>query len=334
MPTPNQQNEEKLEQDPNLIEGDELIIETEDDTPEQDRGRKPLAHDALSVDDEAIMQSKSVQKRIGELKHAAHDERRAREAAQRERDEAIRVAKVAADEARELKRKLQYGEHNYAKTTKDKAELALQSAKAAYRAAYDAGDPDALADAAEKLAAATHDAQEAGAWVASAQQSAEKALQEEKADLDSAPSRQAKPAPRAPQPDEAALNWVQENEWYGQDPEMTSLAYGVHEKLVKQGIHPVRDADKYYSEIDAQMRKRFPEYEWNDTGSEDSGNAKPAKAVTKPSTVAPVARSQSSGGASGGKQRVKLTRTQIELAQKLGITPEQYAIELLKTQGE
>lgn len=339
MHTQNQQEEDLNKNDPNVIEGDQFVIEVDDDTPEPDRGRKPLQHDALSVDDEALMQSKSVQKRIGELKHAAHDERRAREAAQRERDEAVRVAKQAADELREARRKLQFGEHNFAKTTKEKAELALAKAKTDYREAYNTGDPDEIAEAAEALARATHEAQEAGAWVATSQQTAERALQEEKDDLDSAASRQAKPAVQAPQPDEAALNWVQDNPWYGKNEEMTALAYGVHERLVKQGVHPVRDADKYYEEIDKTMRRRFPEYEWDDglTGSEDEGErtVKPATKPTqaKTSAVAPVVRSQSSGGAGGGKQRVKLTKTQVALAERLGITPEQYAAELLK-QGE
>lgn len=336
MPTQNEHNEE-LKDDDNIIEGDELIISVEDDTPPEDRGRKPLAHDALSVDDEAIMASKAVQKRIGELRHAAHDERRAREAALRERDEAIRVAKQAADEARELKRKLQYGEHNFAKTNKDKAELSLKTARANYRSAYESGDPDQVAEAAEELARATHEAQEAGAWVANTQQTAEQALQEEQDEVHSAPSRQVTPTRQAPKPDAAAVEWAQSNDWYGKDPEMTSLAYGVHEKLVKQGIHPVRDAEEYYSEIDKAMRRRFPEYEWanKDTGSDSDDEtvtaAKPA--AKKTSTVAPVARSSSSGGAGGEKRRVKLTTTQVALAKKLGITPEQYAAELLK-QGD
>lgn len=339
MPNPNQQNEKDDDDDLNVIEGEAFEILVEDDTPPEDRGRKPLAHDALSVDDEALLQSQAVKKRIGELRHAAHDERRAREEAQRERDEAVRVAKLAAEEARDLKRKLQFGEHNFAKTTKEKAELSLNKARADYRSAYEEGDPDKVAEAAEALAKATHEAQEAGAWVANAQHNAEQALHDEKDEVESAPSRQVTTARQAPKPDEAAVNWAKANDWYGKDPEMTSLAYGVHERLVKQGIHPVRDAEDYYGEIDKAMRRRFPEYEWanKDTGSEsdDVDVVKPAKPAAKSSTVAPVARSSSSGGNSpGDKRRVKLTKTQVALAEKLGITPEQYAAELLKSQGE
>ena len=121
-------------------------------------------------------------------------------------------------------------------------------------------------------------------------------------------------------PDAKALAWQQKNTWFGQDEEMTSLAFGTHEKLVKSGISP--SSDEYYRRIDDTMHKRFPEYFGDATLDEE----KPAER-TKPSTVvAPATRSTA-------PKKVRLTKTQVALAKKFGLTPEQYARETLKLEN-
>lgn len=332
MTTKNEEQENLDSANENDIDGEGLVVEVDviDDTPIEDRGRKPLKHDALATnDDDAIAQSEAVKKRIGELRHAAHDERRRREAAERQLEEATRVASLSYREAKELKKKLTYGEANYATKMQESASLKVKAARDEYRAAYETGDPDALADANVKLGQAIQEEREAAGWVSSAQQTATSALQEEKDDVESRKSHQPQQQQR-PEPDVRAKEWAESNSsWYGTDPEMTALAYGVHEKLVKSGVHPVRDADKYYSEINATMRRRFPEYEWDDGDDGGTTVQSPAKQkpAGKPSSVAPVARSSSSGGQ---PLRIKLTASQVALAEKLGITKEQYAAELHK----
>jgi hypothetical protein len=121
-------------------------------------------------------------------------------------------------------------------------------------------------------------------------------------------------------PDNKALAWQEKNEWFGQDEEMTSLALGLHEKLVRSGISP--SSDEYYRRIDSTMQKRFPENFGDATLDEE----KPAER-TKPSTVvAPATRSTA-------PKKVRLTKTQVALAKKFGLTPEQYARETLKLEN-
>ncbi len=119
---------------------------------------------------------------------------------------------------------------------------------------------------------------------------------------------------KRPQSDAKAEKWRESNTWFGQDEEMTSLALGVHEKLVKENGMAYATTDEYYKRIDATMRKRFPE-NFNDEVEVET---------RKPSNVvAPATRSTSS-------KKVKLKTSQINLAKKLGLTPEQYAQELIK----
>jgi hypothetical protein len=309
------------------LEGaDELEIVVEDDTPLADRGRKPLEKDALAIDDEAEKYSEGVKKRLGELRHQAHDERRRKEEAQRERDEAVNFAKTALQKARELEKKLIYGEASYSGEVAEKAKLAMAAAKDKHSRAFEAGDAIAMAEAVAELAAAAQQEAEAKRWNTVSRQKAENALQQDDDEVDSRISQQ-KPALRPITPDAQATEWAQKNAWFGNEPDMTALVYGVHERLVKAGVHPVKDAEQYYSTIDAEMRRRFPEYEWQD----ESDGGKPPKTPSsgKPKitpAVAPVTRTPSSTG----KGKVVLTQTQVKMAQKFGLTLEQYAREIVK----
>ena len=124
---------------------------------------------------------------------------------------------------------------------------------------------------------------------------------------------------KAPGPDSRATEWQEQNQWFGKDEEMTSLALGVHEKLVRNGLSPT--SDEYYRRIDETMQKRFPE-NFGDTSLEPD---RPAQ--RKPSNVvAPATRSTA-------PKKVRLTKTQIALAKKFKLTPEQYARELVKSEN-
>jgi len=108
--------------------------------------------------------SDAVKKRLGALKHQYHDERRSRESAERERDEAVRVAQTAYQRTKALEQQLTYGEASYAGEVQDKAVLSVASAKEKYRKAFDAGDPEKLAEAAGELAEASLAAANAKQW--------------------------------------------------------------------------------------------------------------------------------------------------------------------------
>lgn len=294
----------------------EFEIEEEDDTPPQDRNRDPLPDEVKDEleNDNLEEYSARVKERMAQLKKAWHDERRAKEAEAREREEAIRYAQRIIEENNKLKTTLSTGEEDYLKTLKEKYESDLAIAQRDYREAHANGDTDKLIEAQTKMNEAQY---KLGQAQGIKPQYSKEALQEAQ---NSVSSEQAKLLqPRVNKPDPRALDWQQNNQWFGKDQEMTSLALGLHEKLVSSGVDP--SSDQYYRRIDETMHKRFPEYFGDDT---ESIEEKPQR---KPSTVvAPATRSTS-------PKKIRLTKTQLALAKKFKLTPEQYARELIKTEN-
>jgi len=258
--------------------------------------------------------SDRVKQRMGQLKKAWHDERREKEASVRREKEAERIAKFQMQENQKLKETLSTGEADYLKTLQDKYTNELAIAQREYRDAYDLGDSEKLVEAQTKMNEAQY---KLGQASDRQPQFSKETLQTKENTLS---SEQDTVRPTAPQPDAKALAWQEKNKWFGQDEEMTSLALGLHEKLVRNGIDP--SSDQYYRSIDSTMQKRFPE-NFGDTDTLEE--AKPAQ--RKPSTVvAPATRST-------GPKKVRLTKTQLALAKKFKLTPEQYARELIKTES-
>jgi hypothetical protein len=286
---------------------DDFQVEIEDDTPPQDRGRTPSQPEFVEQldKDELDEYSEAAKQKIAGFRKVYHDERRAKEAADRERQEAINLAQRLLEENRSLKGKVNVSEQQALDSYMTSADRELEMAKKDYRDAYEAGDSERLVDAQERITSAKIKADRALSI------SEQRALQRQEAEVEV-------PQPRQQQPrDSKAESWRDRNSWFGQDDEMTSLALGMHEKLVKENGMAYATTDEYYKRIDETMRKRFPE---NFESVEDE---KPA-ARTKPSTVvAPASRSTSS-------KRIKLTTSQQAIAKKLGLTNEQYARELIK----
>jgi hypothetical protein len=286
-------------------------IEIEDDTPEQDRGRKPSEPEFVQKleKDELDEYSEAAKKKINEFKKVWNDERRAKEAALREQQEAVTLAQKILEENKKLKSRLSAGDEALIDSYKETAEREIAMAKKAYKDAYDSGDTDALLEAQEQLTDAKLKLQRVTSFVPQ-----QKALQEEENEV-----QIQQPQQKVQAPDTKARSWQEKNTWFGQDEEMTSLALGLHEKLVKENGMSYATTDEYYKRIDATMRKRFPE-NFDDEISEET-----PQRVTKPSNVvAPATRSTSS-------KKIKLKASQVALARKLGLTPEQYAMELVKT---
>jgi hypothetical protein len=296
-------------------EDDSVEIDIVDDTPVQDRDRKPLPKEIVDEleKDEATEYSERVKERMAQLKKVWHDERREKEAAAREREEAIRFAQAIQEENRRLKSNLTSGEQTYIQAVASAAEKEMTLAKRDYREAYDTGNTDAIIDAQQRM----NEAQYKLTQVQNYRPQYEKALQEEQNQVYIPQERS-----QVPKPDRKALSWQDKNSWFGQDEEMTSLALGLHEKLVRAGTDPT--SDEYYTTIDKTMRKRFPEY----FGDDSSLDVETPAQRTKPSTVvAPASRSTA-------PKKVHLTRTQLALAKKFNLTPEQYARETLKLENK
>ena len=291
-------------------ESDESDIELEivDDTPNEDRGRKPLEREVNDPSDEEIAEySEKVQKRMKELTHARHDERRAKEAAAREREEAIRVAQQLLEENKKLRDQFSKGATHYGEVLQSKADMELQMARQKLKSAQESYDTDAIIDAQEEFAAAKYRSEAAKNYQPPA-------LQSKEDDVYIQPTQQQS----VPQPTERDVQWQSKNSWFGTDDEMTNLAYAVHKKLVNAGI-PAGSAE-YYERVDARMREVFPDY-FGETKKEQ-----PSKRSAN--VVAAVTRS------ANGKTKVKLTKTQEALARKFNLTNEQYAKEVLKLTSE
>jgi len=289
-------------------------IEIENDTPPEDRNRKPVPEEKIKELEETDLDElqKNSQESLREMKKVWHQERREKEAALREQQEAIKLAKHALEENKRLKERIFNGETAFVDTVKHSALQELEAAKVAFKAAYESGDSDKLLDAQERMTNAKIKADRAENY----QPVQEKALQAPEPDVQIQ-------QPQVNAPDKKALKWQKKNEWFGQDEEMTSLALGLHEKLVRSGVPA--GSSEYYERIDKTMRKRFPE---NFDGEEEVEVDEPEK-VQKPrasTVVAPATRSTS-------PKKIRMSKTQVLLAKKLGLTPEQYARELTKLES-
>ena len=275
-------------------------IEIVDDTPEQDKGRKPLDRQvAEPTDDELEQYGEKVRNRIKELTHARHDERRAREALERQHQEALRATQALFEENKKLKGHLNTGTTGFITQAQKLAEMEVEKAKAALKAAHEAGDTEAFVEAQAKLNEAVFAQQRAKSLKPPP-------LQTEEQRGNVAPQQPSPQAP-APQVDPATQAWVDRNRWFGQDDEMTSLAMGVHTKLVKSGVTP--GTKEYFDTIDTRLRQVFP----------DKFEAPAPSQTKRPATVvAPTQRATSA-------KKVRLTQSQVAFARRANIPLEEYA---------
>lgn len=289
-------------------EDDKPDIEVEDDTPEEDRGREPMPKEIVDEleADELEEYSEKVKTRLKQMKKVWHDERREKERVLREQQEALAAAQRLLEENRQLKSTLSSGEMSLLSSYKQSAEYEAEAAKRAYREAYEAGDADKLVDAQEKLNQAQFKLQQLNSYRPTLQGT------EQEVQLPV-------PTPQIQRPDDKTMAWQERNGWYGTDPEMTASALGLHQKLVNERGPQYAGTDEYWATIDKTMRRRFPDYFGEEAAP--PRDTKPAAPV-----VAPASRSRS-------PKKIVLKQSQIAIAKKLGLTPEQYARELMKMEN-
>ena len=277
------------------VEG-EADIEVVDDTPEEDRGRKPMKEAPSEVtDDELAQYSEGVKKRIQHFSKGYHEERRAKESALREREEAVRLAQNLIEENKKLQGSLGQGQQALLEQAKKVVQNELDQAKQKFKAAYESGDSDALVEAQEAMAAAKYKSERVNNFKPAVAQPQNNVVQ---------------PAPQPEQTvrvDSKAKAWQDANSWFGADDEMTAVALTVHRKLVESGVDT--NSDAYYERINSRVRQLFPD-------------AFPSERK-KSSVVAPATRSTAS-------KKIVLTQSQVNLAKRMGLTPEQYAREVAK----
>jgi hypothetical protein len=274
----------------------DIEVEVVDDTPPKDRGKEEWSDSDEDVSEEELKgYGKSVRNRIDKIQKKYHDERRAKETTQREREELERVAQKLVEENKALKGDVAKNRDALIEQAKRSTAIEVLQAKKQYKDAYEAGDADKVLEAQEKLTSAKIKAEKI-------QNFKPEPLQEPDSDvgLDESPAQPIDPKAKA---------WQDANKsWFGVDDEITSYALGLHSKLVKQGVDPT--SDEYYEKIDSRVRELFPD------NFEDAPKKKRARSV-----VAPATRSTA-------PKKVTLTQTQVTLAKRLGLTNEQYAKQL------
>lgn len=304
---PDEQEQENKTATAENVSG-EIEIEIEDDTPEVDRNKKPMPKPLVEEleKDELDSYDDAVKEKLKQMRKVWHDERREKEAALREQQEALTVAQRLLEENKRIKQILTTGEQEYVNTVKGAAQMELEMAKRAYKEAYDSGDADKIVEAQQAM-------QQANIKLVQAQNFKLPALQEQEIEVQ--PVQQAQPVRRT---DPKLEVWQERNSWFGQNRAMTAYALGLHEELKEEGV-PI-GSDEYYRALDKTMRKRFPEA----FGIEEEEQSSREQPRSKPATVvAPATRSTS-------PQKVRLKQSQLSIIKKLGITPEQYVKEYMK----
>ena len=299
-------------------ENDAFAIEIEDDRPEADRNAVPLDKETVKEleEDDLKDYSKKVKQRIDQMKKVWHDERREKEAALREQQEAIRVAQRLLEENKKLKEAYSSGEKTYIETVQNASELEMAAAKRNYRDAVDSGDTDRIVEAQSELNSAAIKADKVKNFRPSTLQAEQNEVQ--------IPQQAQKQEQKI---DPLTSKWLDKNTWYGPDEEMTALALASHAKLERQFGKQFVGSEDYFKHIDETMRKRFPENFSEEVQTQVGGDKPNQRADAKPSpVVAPATRSTAS-------KRIVLKASQVALAKKLGLTPEQYAREMQKLEA-
>jgi hypothetical protein len=321
--------DEKEEKVKRKAEEPELKVEIEDDTPPQDRGRKPMREPVEDpTEDELSSYDEKVQARIKKFTRGYHDERRAKEEALREREAAEVFARQVWEQNKQLQHQLSHGSKAYIETSKGAAEVRLLAAKKKLKDAFEAGNADDLADAQAEVSDATADLREAARM-----QPVE--VREEQF-VPATPQQPAQPrmTPRME-------SWVEKNnDWWGRDEEMTLAAMGIDKKLQREYGPDYVGTEEYFKTVDRTMRKRFPEHFEAQSDEEDDppqrkrstpveeDDEPPRRASKSAAVVAPASRSTP-------PSRIRLKASQANIARRLGVPLEQYAKQVaLLNRGE
>ena len=301
-----------------------LEVEIEDDTPPQDRGRKPMKEPVDDPsDDELSSYDEKVQARIKKFTRGYHDERRAKEEAIREREAAEQFARQVYEENKRLQMQVAQGSKAFIETSKEAAESKLATAKRKSKEAQEAGDFDAAAEAQSEIAEAMMELRQA-----TSMRPVE--INEEKFNQPPPQFQQQRPklAPRT-------QRWVEANsDWWGVDDEMTAAAMGLDKKLAKEYGAEYVGTEEYFRTIDKTMRKRFPEHFEDAQSYEDdeppqrkraepADEDEPPRRASRPTVVAPATRSTP-------PSRVRLKASEANIARRLGVPLEEYAKQVAK----
>ena len=274
----------------------EAEIEVVDDTPAADRHRTPMKEAPAPVTDEELAKysDQKLKDRLAHINKGYHEERRAKDTAIREREEALRMAEAVVEENKRLQGSLATNQSALLEQAKKVVESEIDNAQREYKDAYESGDTDRLVKAQAKLTTAAIRADKVNNFKPAP-------LQEQKTVVKPAPVSEIHPDTQS---------WIDNNPWWGKNRGMTAYAVALHEDVLDSGVQ--NGSKEYFEVIDKEVKARFPE-----AFAEEPADAKPSQR-TKSNVVAPASRSTA-------PRKIVLTQTQVNIAKRLGVPLELYA---------
>ena len=271
----------------------ELLQETKTEAEEPKSEPKFEQKEEAEEDPGLAEYSEKVQKRIKKLTFQAKE-------AERREKAAVEYAKGLKNKYESAEKKFEETDTNYLNEYKARIDSEREKAKSELKAALDAQDTDQILEAQDKLTKLAVENEKVSMTLAD--------KESKKKEVESQPAEQAVEAPQPPISSKAQ-EWATDNEWFGSDRVLTSAAMGIHEDLLGEGIDA--ESDEYYNQINKRMKEYFPQKFADST--EEKTKATPVQ------NVASVSRR------SGGRKSVKLTKSQVVIAKKLGVPLEEYA---------
>jgi len=274
----------------------ELLQEVKESEKAEQPKAQPKFEQSEEKSDDADLEdySEKVQKRIKRMTFQI------KEAERRERA-AVEYAKGLKQKYESAQSQFEETDTNYLKEYNARIDSERDKAKAALKQAYESQDPDAITEAQDTLTKLSVEKEKVSMTLAD--------KEARKKQVESQPVQQE----QVPQPQisRKAQEWAEENEWFGSDRVMTSAAMGVHDDLLAEGIDA--ESEEYYNQINKRMKEYFPHKFAQSTTEVEQTTKQPVQ------NVASVSRR------SGGRKSVKLTKSQVVIAKKLGVPLEEYA---------
>jgi hypothetical protein len=276
---------------------EKVEIEQADETkPVETKPVEQLKTTETKTDDLSEI-SDSVQKRIDKLT------RRYREAERREQA-AVDFAKGLQKKYTDYEKKFDTADGNYLKEFDARVNAQREQVKIKLKAAIEANDPNLIMEANDELTQLAVQKEKAKLQMAD-REIRSKQLEEQKI-LEVEEAKTRKENVVIPRPSEKAKEWATKNTWFGDDKIMTQAAFSIHEELVGSGVEV--ESDEYYNEINKRMKGHFPH-----------------RFVVEQEQRKPVQVVASAGRKQEGRRTVRLTKSQVAIAKKLGVPLEEYA---------
>lgn len=281
-------DEKKVDDEAIEVEVEEAVEETA--KPEAEVAPQEESVEKTEVSEEQNKKPSKFQKRIDDLVHKSRE-------AERQRDEYYRVAQRIMEENNSLRQKAQEFSSTSVEEMEARITADVDAAKLDFKKAYEDGDADKMVEAQDRMLKANAQTSKLERMRSSA--SPENFVSQEKA--------------ITPPPDTRAVEWASRNSWFQKDSIMTNAAYAVHDELIGQGV--TVGGDDYYQRIDQRMREEFP-HKFQD---EEMDSQTPTRKGNVAQVVTP------GGNDTGRSKKVRLTPSQVAVANRLGVPVEEYA---------